>query len=168
MKMKNLAVKNLFSVLILTFFTFTTFALRANLQSAQGKWTTIDDKTGKALSVVHIYKNKKTGMLEGKVVTINPILGQKSSDKCKKCKGDRHNKPILGMYIMWNMQPLKKYIWGKGRVLDPKSGHIYRGKMTLVDNGCKLNLRGYIGIPLFGRTETWHRAGVKKCKFSSK
>ncbi len=168
MKIKILLSKNLISTLILVTLSLTTFVSHANLHSVVGYWTTIDDKTGKPLSIVKIYRDKN-GVIEGKVHKINPILGQKTSDVCKHCKGTLHNKRILGMRIIWGMKRLDKgNVWGKGRVLDPKSGHVYRGKMTLIDNGCKLNLRGYIGIPLFGRTETWLRAYNKACKFNSK
>lgn len=167
MKMTMPISKNLVLISIFVILLLTTFIGDANLHSVVGHWTTIDDKTGKPLSIVHIYK--KDGVIEAKVSKINPILGQKPSDKCKQCKGALHNKPILGMRIIWGMKRLdESNVWGNGRVLDPKSGHIYRGKMTLIDHGCKLNLRGYVGIPLFGRTETWLRANDKKCQFNSK
>ena len=50
-----------------------------------------------------------------------------------------------------------------GRLYDPMSGKTYKGNLDLA--GDSLKLRGYVGIPLFGRTETWHRAGeVKTCR----
>jgi uncharacterized protein (DUF2147 family) len=86
-----------------------------------------------------------------------PVLGQKVTDRCVKCEGNLQNQPMMGLGIIWGMQQLNQITWGRGRVLDPKSGNIYRGTMTLVNNGQALQLRGYIGIPIFGRTETWIR-----------
>lgn len=138
--------------------------VKAATNTAVGYWQTIDDKTGKALSVVQFYK-AKDGTLSGKIYRILPAPGQKPHDKCVACSGDLHNKPILGMRIIWGMQDMGDGKYVGGRALDPKSGSVYRARMTVIDNGCKLNLRGYIGIPLFGRTETWNRDKSKRCKF---
>jgi uncharacterized protein (DUF2147 family) len=131
--------------------------------SATGYWQTVDDKTGKVLSVVKIYK-AEDGTLAGNVNKILPVFGQSPKDVCKECDGPLQNKPILGMRIIWNMQADDATTWVGGRVLDPKSGKVYRGRMTITDNGCKLNLRGYIGLPIIGRTETWLRTETKACK----
>lgn len=135
---------------------------RAMPGSAVGYWQTIDDKTGKALSVVKFYK-ESDGTLSGIIDRILPVAGQNPKDRCVACEGDLHNKRILGLRIIYSMQPMGDGKYVGGRALDPKSGSIYRARMTLVDNGCKLNLRGYIGIPLFGRTETWNRIKSKEC-----
>jgi uncharacterized protein (DUF2147 family) len=47
--------------------------------------------------------------------------------------------------------------WSGGEILDPETGKTYRAKMKLSDGGDKLIVRGYIGISLFGRSQTWIR-----------
>lgn len=126
-----------------------------NMNSAIGYWKTVDDKSGQILSVVEIYPGGDS--LHGKIVKIYPVLGQKTTDICVKCRGDAQNKPMLGLQILWGMVPVSANTWAKGRVLDPKSGSIYSGSMKLIDNGEKLRLRGFIGISMFGRSETWIR-----------
>lgn len=157
--MKNYLVGLSVVLLLLCF----GIAKAAAPMSATGYWRTVDDKSGKVLSVVKIYKDKD-GTLAGKVHEIKPILGQNPKDVCKECDGPLQNKPILGMRIIWNMQADDANTWIGRRVLDPKSGKVYRGRMTLTANGCKLNLRGYIGLPIIGRTETWLHTDNKACK----
>ena len=48
-------------------------------------------------------------------------------------------------------------VWGHGEILDPNNGKTYRTRLKPVDGGKKLEVRGYIGAPLFGRTQTWMR-----------
>lgn len=143
-----------FSAMI-ALFVFSYSAFAGTTDSAAGYWKTVDDKTGEVLSVVQIYPAGNT--LEGKIVTIMPVLGQKNTDTCVKCKGSLQNKPMLGMRIMWNMQQVSNDTWGRGRVLDPKSGNVYQGTMKLSSDGSKLKLRGYIGVPVLGRSQTWLR-----------
>ena len=123
-----------------------------------GYWQTIDDKTSAVLSIVQIYA-EKDGSLSGKVVEIMPVLGQKKTDLCQACKGALHTQPILGMQIIWGMTldaPMSD-TWVDGHVLDPKSGSVYSGKMTVLNNGQSLKLRGYILMPMLGRSEIWQR-----------
>lgn len=47
--------------------------------------------------------------------------------------------------------------WSGGQILDPNNGKVYRSQMKLVDGGKRMEVRGYIGTPLLGRTQTWHR-----------
>ena len=77
------------------------------------------------------------------------------SDRCVKCQGALHNKPILGLVIMKNMKWQGNKYTG-GTILDPNKGKSYHLHMHVVD-GNKLKLRGYIGFPLLGRTQTWLR-----------
>jgi uncharacterized protein (DUF2147 family) len=79
-----------------------------------------------------------------------PKLDHKNPDH------DLRKVPIIGLRIMHGFHHDGKDEWSGGKVYDPKSGNTYRGKMTLVSPG-ELKLRGYIGISLFGRTDTWSR-----------
>jgi uncharacterized protein (DUF2147 family) len=152
------------SLLLLSLGLPCLLVAKPNMNSALGYWNTVDDKTGKVLSVVHFYQQQENPTFSGKIAKICQIEGQKSHDKCIQCKGLEHNKPILGLRIIYGMSLTdpQKLLWENGRALDPKSGSVYRAKMWLTDGGKKLHLRGYIGFSLFGRTEIWHRASSNK------
>jgi uncharacterized protein (DUF2147 family) len=118
-----------------------------------GVWKTIDDKTGQPKSIVEIFELK--GELAGKVSQVlqsdqgpNPI--------CKECDGDRKDKPVVGMTIMWGMKKDGDE-WSGGKILDPKNGKTYGCKMHLTDNGQKLEVRGFVGFSLLGRSQVWER-----------
>lgn len=126
----------------------------ADLDSPAGLWKTIDDKTGKERSVVRIVDNN--GLFAGKVEQVFPLPGDDPSHLCKKCGGERKDKPVIGMTILWGLRKDGDQYSG-GEILDPKTGTIYRAKMKVVEGGRKLEVRGYIGLPLFGRSQTWVR-----------
>lgn len=121
-------------------------------QSIVGKWKTIDDTTGKEKSVVEIYENN--GKYFGKIVQlINP---KKANPTCDNCPGEEKGKPIEGMIIIKNIKKDGDSFSG-GTILDPQSGKQY--KCTIKTNGAdKLDVRGYVGISLVGRTQTWLKA----------
>lgn len=123
-------------------------------QTPVGQWTTIDDKTQKPKSVVEIYE-AKDGSLAGRVAEVlqsdrgpNPV--------CDKCSGDRKNKPVKGMVILWGIRK-KGGTWEGGQILDPATGKVYSVKVTPTDGGKKLDVRGFMGFSLLGRTQTWMR-----------
>ncbi len=120
-----------------------------------GRGTTIDDKTGKPSSVVQIWE--EDGKLKGKVesVVVNP--GEDPAPKCTKCDGELKDKPIVGMVILWGLAQDGKR-WTGGRILDPDEGSVYRCRVEPVAGGERLEVRGYLGISLLGRTQTWIRA----------
>jgi uncharacterized protein (DUF2147 family) len=87
----------------------------------------------------------------------------KEPDKDGKPRVDEKNpeerlrsQPLLGMTIMRGFSFDGEDTWKGGKIYDPKSGNDYSGKMSLA-NPKTLELRGYILIPLLGRTETWTR-----------
>ena len=120
-------------------------------QSPIGTWKTIDDETGKEKSYVEIFE--KDGKLYGKVSKI--LTKGKENSKCDKCSGELKGKPILGMVVL---NGLKKdgNEWTGGKIIDPNSGKEYKATVKL--NGKdKLDVRGYVGISLVGRTQTWQK-----------
>ena len=131
------------------------FAQGASVQNTPvGHWTTIDDKTDKPKSVVEIYE-AKDGSLAGRVVEVlqsdrgpNPV--------CDKCSGDRKNKPVKGMVILWGIRK-EGESWEGGKILDPSSGKIYSVRVTPMDGGKALEVRGYMGFSMLGRNQTWLR-----------
>lgn len=122
--------------------------------SPVGTWRSIDDKTKKERSIIRITDHN--GELQGVVEKIFDEPGDDPAHLCEECKGERKDKPVLGMTILWG---LKKDgdAWTGGEILDPKNGKIYRCKMTLSADGKSLDVRGFIGISLIGRTQTWLR-----------
>jgi uncharacterized protein (DUF2147 family) len=121
--------------------------------SPVGTWKTIDDKTHQPKSLVQI--TEQNGVLEGKVIKVlqsddgpNPV--------CKACDGERKDKPIEGMTIIWGLKQ-DGDSWSGGKILDPHEGKIYKVKLSLDDSGQKLDVRGYIGFSLIGRSQTWQR-----------
>lgn len=120
-----------------------------------GTWHTISDVTHKPKGVVEILE--VDGKFVGKVVrSLEP--GQDVSPICDLCPGDKKDKPVWGMEILWGLKP-DGDAWSGGQILDPDTGKIYKAKMHLEDGGKKLVVRGYIGISLLGRSQTWVRAG---------
>lgn len=136
--------------LTLSIFALMLFQLSFS-QTIYGKWKTIDDETGKEKGIVEIYEHK--GKVYGRIIEI--FDSSKKHLKCEKCEGDEHNKPILGMNII---KGLKKNngVHDGGKIIDPKNGKSYDCKIKL-EGKHKLIVRGYIGISLFGRSQTWIR-----------
>ena len=128
--------------------------LGAQEPSAAGRWKTVDDRTNQVKSIVLI--EEANGELRGKVERICAPPAKEANPLCEKCPGDLRNKPVIGMQIMWGLKKSGNEYTG-GRVMDPEDGKIYRCKLRLVDGGKKLELRGYIGFSLLGRTQTWIR-----------
>lgn len=123
--------------------------------SPVGVWKTIDDETGKPASLVRITDNN--GVLVGKVEKILRE-GADPNEKCSKCDGALKDQPVVGMTILQGfVRKDQTDEYDGGSVLDPHNGKTYKGRITLVDNGRKLSLRGYIGISLIGRSQTWVR-----------
>ena len=119
-----------------------------------GLWKTIDDDTKAEKSLVRI--TDSGGVLTGKV---EKILTDKPDAKCVECTDERKDQPVQGMTILRGIKPDAgdRNTWVGGDILDPNNGKIYKVLLKLVDSGKKLDVRGYIGTPLLGRTQTWIR-----------
>lgn len=119
-----------------------------------GSWLTIDDSTGKPKSVVEIYRSSD-GTLAGRVIEV--LQSDRGPDPvCEQCRGDRRNQPVQGMVILWGMEHAGDS-WEGGRILDPSSGSIYSARLRLIEDGKRLELRGFRGFSLLGRTQIWVR-----------
>jgi uncharacterized protein (DUF2147 family) len=121
-----------------------------------GLWKTIDDDTKKEKSLVRIAETD--GVLVGRVEKfLDPA--SKPDAVCDKCDDDRKDKPILGMTIIRNVgkTPTDAGAWEGGTILDPAKGKVYRLRLQVADEGKKLEVRGYIGTPMLGRSQTWLR-----------
>jgi uncharacterized protein (DUF2147 family) len=129
----------------------TTFAQE---NSPVGLWTTVSDKTGKATSYVRIAlaEDKLVGSVE-KLILAD---GQDPNPLCTKCPDEKQNQPVEGLTILWDLSKDGDE-WSGGYVLDPDDGQSYRCLVRVIDDNKKLEVRGYIGFALFGRTQTWIR-----------
>lgn len=141
--------------LLVTFALLLASAAYAAEQTPVGTWTQVDDATGKPKSLIEITQ-QPDGTLQG-VVRLVYFSDQGTNDPiCKKCEGARHDQPVVGMTVLWGVKQ-DGSVWDGGQILDPGNGKTYKVKLTLEDSGQKLDVRGYIGWSLFGRTQTWIR-----------
>ena len=125
------------------------FAL-ADAASPIGKWKTIDDATHKPKSIVEIYE--QGGKLYGKIIKLFREAGEEQNPKCDKCKGDKKDKPVIGMVILEGLWR-EGDEWKGGTILDPDNGKTYKCYIKL-EKG-KLKVRGFIGFSALGRTQYW-------------
>ena len=122
--------------------------------SPVGLWKTIDDNTGKPRGLIRI--TEINGEYQGKIEKVFPKPGEDPNPRCDECDGEQHNKPVVGMTILWGLKKDGDEYQG-GKILDPENGNVYQANMKLVEKGKKLNVRGFIGFSIFGRTQTWQR-----------
>jgi uncharacterized protein (DUF2147 family) len=119
-----------------------------------GTWTQVDDATGRPKSIIEITR-LPDGTLQGVVKQVL-FSDQGTHPICDKCEGGRHDKPVVGMTIMWGVKR-DGDVWNGGQILDPHIGKTYKVRLKLADGGRKLDVRGYIGFPLLGRSQVWLR-----------
>lgn len=129
-------------------------AFAAPATSPEGYWRTIDDETSRAKSIVEI--TETDGELQGKVVKLLDREGKDPNPTCDECPGDRKGQPIKGMTVLWGLEQDGEE-WTDGTILDPNSGDTYDATVKLEEEGEKLNVRGYIGLSMLGRTQIWER-----------
>jgi uncharacterized protein (DUF2147 family) len=128
------------------------FATQA--ESPVGRWQMIDDETNEPRGIVEVTEVK--GELQGRFVQAYPRPGEVPNAVCVKCEGERKDKPIVGMIILWGLKASGSN-WSGGHILDPTKGKVYQATLSLADGGSKIRVRGFIGVALLGRTQTWIR-----------
>lgn len=133
---------------------FAASAAWAQQATPIGVWKTIDDETGKPKSLIRI--SEANGELKGKIEKLFREAGEDQNPKCDKCEGALKDQPIIGMTILTGMKKDGEEYNG-GKILDPANGKVYKSKMAVSEGGKKLDVRGYIGVPMLGRTQTWVR-----------
>jgi uncharacterized protein (DUF2147 family) len=142
---------------VLLSFVLASLAVSAAAQTLTpvGLWRTVDDKTGKERSLVRISENG--GVYEGKIERVfNRQPDDDPKGLCRACGGERKDQPVVGMTILWGLQR-DGGEYGGGEILDPKNGKVYRAKIKVLDGGNKLQVRGFLAISLFGRSQIWLR-----------
>ncbi len=150
----------------------------AQVGSPVGVWQTVDDESGKPKALVRI--TEEDGRLSGRIEKLlterraapssvgplggragqSPALGAAPPSRpdpvCEHCTDERKDQPIVGMTILKGLKA-SDVGWEGGEILDPNNGKTYRAKARLSDDGSRLEVRGFIGVALFGRTQTWIR-----------
>lgn len=151
----TLSGKLLNKIIGLSLVFFSTLTLAA---SPAGLWKSIDDKTGKPRSLIRI--SEVNGSYSA--VVEKGLRADDTGDAvCDKCTDERKGQKIIGMTIAKNLKakegdnPNREYQGGE--ILDPENGKIYKCKMKLDETGNKLEVRGFIGFSLLGRSQIWTR-----------
>ncbi len=135
------------------------FASTANAQIADdilGDWFN-QDGTAK----IHVFKavnGKFKGKFYGKIVWLKePTKNGKPKEDDKNPIATKRNQEIIGLVILNNFSfNIDDKIWSEGTIYDPNNGKTYNCTMTI--SGDKLNVRGYVGISMLGRTAVWTKA----------
>jgi uncharacterized protein (DUF2147 family) len=131
------------------------FAQTTQTEPIVGNWKTIDDKTNQPKSIIRIELVDQK--LQGTVVKIFTAPGDRPDPVCEQCKDHRKDKPVIGMTIMSGLKKTSSTLWEGGEILDPNNGSIYKVKLNLDAEAKLLSVRGYVGVPMVGRTQTWIR-----------
>ena len=133
------------------------FAAIAHAQATPaGLWKTIDDESKKEKSLIRI--SEAGGVFTGKLEKLlDPSA--KPDAVCDLCTDDRKDKPVVGMTLIKGVKQSDsdKGRWDGGEILDPNNGKTYKVRLTPGEGGKTLAVRGYIGAPMLGRTQTWVR-----------
>lgn len=124
----------------------------ANNTSPVGLWRNVDDVSGKPRALVRI--TESNGTLQGRIEKV--FLAPNESPTCAKCEGALKNVPVMGLVILSGLKKDGDEYTG-GEILDPDNGKVYSSKIYLTNGGQKLNVRGYIGVSLLGRSQIWER-----------
>lgn len=122
--------------------------------SPEGRWRVISDETHKPVAIMKVYA--QDGEYRAQIEKILDKPADEPPSICDRCPGSLKGQPIEGLVVM---QGVKRSgdLYGGGHILDPDSGSYYRVKMQLGPDGKTLNVRGYLGFSLLGRTQVWYR-----------
>ena len=126
----------------------------ADEPSPVGLWKNIDDVSGKPKALIRITDSK--GELEGRIEKLFRPADQDQNPKCNLCEGANKDQPVIGLLFMSGLKKSGDEYTG-GQIIDPDNGKVYKSKLTLVEGGKKVNVRGYIGVPMLGRSQVWVR-----------
>jgi uncharacterized protein (DUF2147 family) len=155
--MKNSILTNRLTILVaflslLIAPKITAFSNAGDADAIVGVW-----KTGEGNAMVRIYKNGDK--YQGKIVwlkePVDPETGKAKVDKNNADESAR-KKPVLGLINIWGFVSKENNIWEDGNIYDPKNGNTYSSTIKLI-NPNVMEVRGYIGVSLIGRTDTWTR-----------
>ena len=135
--------------------TIPLLAQNAERSDFEGLWVSVDDVSNQRKSEINIYV--ESGKLYGQISRL--LLAEDQGKRCVECKGPKKNQPIEGLTIIEGLE-WDGDAWTGGKILDPANGKQYSCTLTLEDP-TTLNVRGYLGISLLGRTQTWYKQAKK-------
>jgi hypothetical protein len=143
------------SVLVLAFLVVTGVVARADELTAAGFWELKDDDGKPEAWFLFTQKNE---VYSARLVKGFKKPGEltKAETICGKCPGEKRGAKIMGLTLFWGMKRDGLKYTG-GSVLDPRDGSVYHAQMELSEDGRELAVRGYLGIPMLGKTQTWYR-----------
>lgn len=130
----------------------------AQANDIEGTWRSIDDRTGFSKGLVEI-KKEADGTYSGTIIKVIPRPGYTPKETCQRCPAPYTDKPMIGLKVLTGLKdvPNKPGHYDGGKILDPLSGKIYSDKARLSSDGRRLTMRGYVGVSLLGRSQTWMR-----------
>jgi uncharacterized protein (DUF2147 family) len=127
-----------------------------NPDAVNGIYRSVDDKTGFSRGLTEV--TLRDGVLHGTIIKTIPRPNYTPKKICTGCPAPFTNQPIMGLDVFVNMKLVAgKNDEYKGKILDPVSGNLYSGHIKLSRDARKLKLRGYVGLPIMGRTQWWVR-----------
>jgi uncharacterized protein (DUF2147 family) len=163
MRFRPSAIAVMHAMLLIATFSTPLLARAGNL-TAEGLWERLDSYGNPEAEFRIMDCN---GLYQGKIVKIFPRPGEDPSTlRCSECEGDQKNAPVIGLTFIKGMRR-EGLEYRDGTILDPRNGSVYDAQMELSPNGQTLSVRGYLGIPLLGQSEVWHRASDEPARSGS-
>jgi Uncharacterized protein conserved in bacteria (DUF2147) len=126
----------------------------ANPPTIEGVWQQIDPGSGYVGGLISF--KEKGGLWDGYIVKMYPKPGDPVDPVCARCTDDRKDQPVLGLRLIQNAKRDGLSYEG-GTILDPRNGSQYSVELTLSPDNQTLTVRGYVGLTLFGQSQTWNR-----------
>lgn len=123
-----------------------------------GTWRNIDDRTGFAKAVIQINK-EADGSYSGTIIRTIPRPDYTPKEFCQNCPAPYTNKPIVGLKVLNGLKAdmTHDHNFKDAMILDPLSGKVYKAKARLSADGRRLSMRGYVGVSMLGRSQSWFR-----------